>query len=832
MMKKNIPLITCFICFSMFMHAQVRITINGTHEKHTISPMIQGHGLVYSHEADSIYEDGRMAQLFKDVGTSFLRWPGGTVVTHYHWNDLNGNGWSDNWDPNYDTANNASPANYMDLDEYINLCNTSEVEPMLGINMSSGMEWNRQNDALNEAVSLIKYCQAKQFDVQYFYLDNETYHNGNLYNKDPDNDGESWSASNYAAQINIYADSIKKYIPDAKLIANWSNKIRTDNGFATLMNIAGDNIDYIDIHWYWRWDEASWELWKSQTPIQFENQWYNGGTYVEEIEYFNNLTSQLNKPHIKIASLEWNLGPGPWQTDAHHTKFKTALMQSEMQMQMMQGGMEVASLWSTQWPGTVDSDDRFLVDPDGGYVPNPTATVFGLYKYALNGKLVESSCNDDNIMLSTVIRNNNSAIVFLLSKKDIDTNVEFTLSGYDILSVKQAVRFKDPGILQNISLWQNNSNYLAAIKANTLTMIEFEIDQLNLIENGDFESGINKWDTWNSVQSGTEAVYGNGSLQLDGNASASQWVQVQPSTSYTLSAFAKVNDPAVKVQLGISDYKYIDIHDTSFALQQLMFTTGTNTDSVKVYYWRPPSAVGKATLDEVVLKETAYILNPSFEQGLHAWNTWQTVIEENTEVAEGLISLKLDGNASAYQWISIKPETSYKVIFKAKVDNPTIPVTCGIQKPDGNNYSTINIDDTNYTTYTLNFTSEAGAEQIKLFFWRPQNSQGGAYLDDLQIIEELSLKCATLVGELNFKHNKVKVWPNPATNQINIDCSDMAESIQVSLLDVSGKQLLKKGVSAINGLVQIDISQIPSGIHLLQLVDSRKQSIQVKLKVE
>ncbi len=791
-MKKIILISICLIFLSIFIQAQIQINIDGTQKKHTISPMIQGHGLVYSHEADSIYTDGQMAQLFKDVGAGFLRWPGGTVVTHYHWNDLNGNGWSDNWDPNYNTANDADPAHYMDLDEYMTLCAASGVEPMLGINMSSGIEWNRQSDGLNEAVSLIKYCQGKQFDVRYFYLDNETYHSGNLYNKDPDNDGESWTASNYAAQLNIYADSIRKYVPDAKLIANWSNKVRTDNGFTTIINTAGDNIDFIDIHWYWRWDEASWDLWKSQTPIQFENQWYNGGTYIEEIEYFNNLTAQLNKPHIKMAALEWNLGPGPWQTDTNHSKFKTALMQSEMQMQMMQGGLELAALWSTQWPGTVDADDRFLVDPDDGYAANPTTTVFELYKNALNGELVESTSVDNNIMLTSVIQNNKSAFIFLLSKKDNDSNIEFNIDGYDILSVKQAVRFKDPGILQNITLWQNSSNYLATIKANTLTMIEFEVEQLNLIDNGSFENGIDKWNTWNSVTAGYETIYGSGSLQLNGNASTYQWAQVQPSTTYTLSAFAKVDDPTVKVQLGVTDHTLIDIDDTSFTLHQLMFTTGANTDSVKIYFWRPPGGTGSALLDEVVLKETAYILNPSFEKGLHAWNTWQTVVEENTEVAEGLKSLKLDGNSSAYQWISIMPETSYEVTFQAKVDDPTVPVTFGIQKPDGNNYSTINIDATNYTSYTLDFRSEAGAEQTKLFFWRPQNSQGGAYLDDLQIIEDLSLKSATPVEEVNLNDNKVKIWPNPATSHLNINCSYMAENVQITLYDISGRLLLSK----------------------------------------
>jgi len=74
---------------------------------------------------------------------------------------------------------------------------------------------------------------------------------------------------------------------------------------------------------------------------------YPGGTVttiVEEISYFNELMTSLGKPNIKLASMEWNLGPGTYRSDPDHTPFKSTLMQSEMQLQMMQGGLEIASL--------------------------------------------------------------------------------------------------------------------------------------------------------------------------------------------------------------------------------------------------------------------------------------------------------------------------------------------------------------------------------------------------------------------------------------------------------------------------------------------------------
>ena len=241
MKKINSIFLVFLLIISISAKAQVQLNISGAVKKHTISPMIQGHGLIYSLENDAIYADGEMAQLYKDVGAGYLRYPGGAVTTMYHWNDLCGQGWIDSWNGTYNRQNDAPPADYMDLDEYMLLCYASDVEPMLGINMSSGRNYNRQEDGLNEAVALLKYCAEKDFELKYIYLDNENHY-------------KDWPVAEYANQINYYADSIKKYAPNAKLIANWTDKIQTNVGaFTTLVNTAGHNFDYIDIHWYWKW---------------------------------------------------------------------------------------------------------------------------------------------------------------------------------------------------------------------------------------------------------------------------------------------------------------------------------------------------------------------------------------------------------------------------------------------------------------------------------------------------------------------------------------------------------------------------------------------------
>jgi len=206
----------------------VVVTISPGVESHAVTEMsLGGSGLVYPWEADSLYSNGTVAHLMKDIGVGVLRWPGGTVVTFSHWDALTGNGWSDSWNPAYDHAADQPAEEYMDIDEYLALIDRTGAEIMLGINMSSGKEWDREADGIVEATALAQYCKDQGYTVNYFYLDNESYISGNSYNQDPDGDGESWNPTSYATSFNLYVAALKTVFPSAKMIANWKNSVNT-----------------------------------------------------------------------------------------------------------------------------------------------------------------------------------------------------------------------------------------------------------------------------------------------------------------------------------------------------------------------------------------------------------------------------------------------------------------------------------------------------------------------------------------------------------------------------------------------------------------------------
>lgn len=73
--------------------------------------------------------------------------------------------------------------------------------------------------------------------------------------------------------------------------------------------------------------------------------------------------------------------------------------------------------------------------------------------------------------------------------------------------------------------------------------------------------------------------------------------------------------------------------------------------------------------------------------------------------------------------------------------------------------------------------------------------------------------------------NTVKIYPNPATDIINVNSTIEIQKIQ--LFDLLGKQVLST-----NQTQQIDISHLPVGVYLLKAVTNNKQTITEKIIVK
>lgn len=393
----------------------------------SVSSHLMGFNLVYPQERDAIWQDGKIEGYLKDLSTSLLRWPGGTVSSYYHWDELTGEGWEDSWNPqNPGTPKPASE--FMNVDEYMELIRSTGATPLLGINMSSGWRWDRLEDGINEALDLMRYCKDNDFEVKYWYLDNEPYME--------DSNGGVKMIEEYAKLINLFASRMREVNPDIKIVVNWKAAFSTRSSvYRTLLDIAGDNIDIIDVHQYWSWNDPTMEKWLSHTPMKM----WTGDTYLEEIAYFRDMVSDFGYPDIQLGFLEWNVGPiDNDQLNSH----QTALIQSEMLMQFMLGGLDMATFWPIHWPSK-RIISRSLVNPETNE-HQPNYFIFKFLSQLQGGMVIEEEVTKPlPHVLNLIMEDEDEGIVKItfLNKNDVSVRVNIRSERFGDMVLQEAKAF-------------------------------------------------------------------------------------------------------------------------------------------------------------------------------------------------------------------------------------------------------------------------------------------------------------------------------------------------------------------------------------------------------
>lgn len=387
------------------------ITVNSLRETGIISPLIMGFNVEYIQSGpDAFWENGagKIPQQLKKIGTGVLRYPGGTLTTYYHWEHLTGqgNGHIDTWSPDYDSSKDVSASSFMNLDEYLNICKQLNTEPLIGINMSSGIKYNRINEGIEEAKRLMLYCKQKGVKVKYFYLGNEPYQTDANY---------TYTANEYARMVNLYVPAMKKIDDQIMIIAEGDPWDLSFN--KTLVSEAGKNIDYLDLHFYWKWKGTSYATWKSET-IMGQGV---GGSYKSQRQFYRNLFTSLGYPNIDLVSLEWNIG-SPGNRNQQVSQAESALMVAEQFMQFIQSGMPIATFWSVSWP-RLPTNYRMLLDADHNFQPNKLFDMFGLYRDIIGQKMIDCQSSDKAIqVLSGKSLNEDTLWIYLINKLPVNLN--------------------------------------------------------------------------------------------------------------------------------------------------------------------------------------------------------------------------------------------------------------------------------------------------------------------------------------------------------------------------------------------------------------------------
>ncbi|MDI1354940.1 MAG: T9SS type A sorting domain-containing protein [bacterium] len=95
---------------------------------------------------------------------------------------------------------------------------------------------------------------------------------------------------------------------------------------------------------------------------------------------------------------------------------------------------------------------------------------------------------------------------------------------------------------------------------------------------------------------------------------------------------------------------------------------------------------------------------------------------------------------------------------------------------------------------------------------------------------ERQFPTSTGIGNHVISQNDIQIYPNPADNNLNIECAIPALSIQTEIRDVTGRLLVNELLNG--GHTQMDLKNLSNGIYFLslytddRLIDSRKIIVQ------
>jgi alpha-N-arabinofuranosidase len=166
-----------------------------------------------------------MIALYRQIGPTMVRWPGGNFTSGYNWRD--GVGDPDGRPPRYDYAWNALESNDMGLDDYMNLNFILHMEPYLCVNdgfgddVSAAEEVEYVNGAADTPMGRLRAYNGHPapYHIKYFNVGNEMYNPWQL--------GHT-PLPNYVIKNNMFAIAMRKVDPSIYIIASGATPTRVN----------------------------------------------------------------------------------------------------------------------------------------------------------------------------------------------------------------------------------------------------------------------------------------------------------------------------------------------------------------------------------------------------------------------------------------------------------------------------------------------------------------------------------------------------------------------------------------------------------------------------
>ncbi len=256
---------------------EISISVDPSVEIERVNPLLYGTNL-----APQMETEPDIMKFVKSTGITCLRFPGGGSPG-YHWKA-----------GTFDFEQRYANVPLRKVDHLIEFCKRTNTKLIMQVNIESG--------TAQEAAELVDYLNNKaNFRVDYWELGNEVY---------GDWDKGYMSAEQYSDKVKEFTAQMKKVDPTIKIGVDWATE--SNEAFnKTLLQNAGELIDFISVHWYPNHINASHKVDGRTHPTPYEVM----AGYLKIPEIVSNAKELISKyvsnrkGKIEITFLEWD---GAW----------------------------------------------------------------------------------------------------------------------------------------------------------------------------------------------------------------------------------------------------------------------------------------------------------------------------------------------------------------------------------------------------------------------------------------------------------------------------------------------------------------------------------------
>jgi len=248
-----------------------------------------------------------VVEALKALNVPNIRWPGGNMVSEYHWQD--GIGDRDKRPPRY--IRHLWETNDVGIDEFLELCRLIDTKAYIALNAGDGTP--------AEAANWLEYCNGgidtkygklraenghpQPYNVRLWGIGNEMF--GNWQNGHVDEE-------TYARRHVAIAKAILAVDKDIKIVATGGRYWKYPRWNQALFRIAGGYFDYLSLHSYAKKYRGRMKKTDLKDPKFAEEFYYyivSSPYGVEEQIYETDKEIRAalpNRPDIKVAFDEWN----------------------------------------------------------------------------------------------------------------------------------------------------------------------------------------------------------------------------------------------------------------------------------------------------------------------------------------------------------------------------------------------------------------------------------------------------------------------------------------------------------------------------------------------